>query len=253
MTEVRSVQVLVEGFHDRGFVSGWLSYRGWKDPGAGDAGQRIPFMNPVTGKPVASGRYGFRSPTGATFVEVVPHEGDRSMLDEVPGVCRRASPGSGVLIALDADDDSFQRGVQRRTQAVDDRLSRDAFDPVRGEDGWCLASGLTVDLLVWGTNGDGALPGVPAQHCLERVVALALAQVYPARAAAVQSWLDARPECAAATPKAMTWSHMAGWFAETGCDAFLRHRIWDDAKVAQRMQELLDATPATDAMRRLEA
>jgi hypothetical protein len=68
-------------------------------------------------------------------------------------------------------------------------------------------------------------PGVPARQTLERLVCAALAAAFPERGPSVQAWLDSRPEGPAAGPKEFAWSHMAGWYAEHGCQEFYSY-LW---------------------------
>jgi hypothetical protein len=73
--------------------------------------------------------------------------------------------------------------------------------------------------------GDGNCPGLPEQQTLERVVCAALVAAFPDRGLAVQKWLDSRTQGPTAGPKEFAWSHMAGWYAEHGCENFFRY-LW---------------------------
>jgi hypothetical protein len=253
MTVIRNVQLLVEGFHDRAFVRGWLAHRGWRDPGERQSG-RVPVTNPVTQKIVSKGNYAFVAPGGTTFVEVTPQQGARSVLGSLVSRCGRAAPPDPdeLVLVLDADHTDYREGYRRREDAVENALA--AHTPERVlSGGWRLSSGLHVALWVWGTPTGVDAPGVPATHCLERLVAVACADTYPRRAHAVQGWLDTRPEPAGANAKAIAWSWMAGWYSDQGCDAFLRHAVWTDLDLATCLSKRLDATTAGDTLRRLES
>jgi len=63
----------------------------------------------------------------------------------------------------------------------------------------------------------------------------ALIAAYPERGSPVQDWLDARPDGPPAGPKEFGWSHMAGWYAERGCQAFYS-ALWTDARVTQELE-----------------
>jgi hypothetical protein len=210
-------------------------------------------MNPVTKKGVGRGNYGFTAPTNTAFVEVTPHQGDRSVLDTLASRCSRAAPPDPhtIVLVLDADHEDYIEGIRRRTEGVEQRLL--AHDAERIGDGpWRLSSGLEIELCVWGTRDDVQGVAIPSTHCLERLVASALAEAYPARSEAVWRWLDGRPEASGAPPKAISWSYMAGWYSDQGCDAFLRHGLWEDPLVAPSLDRLVAATGAGRIIDRLE-
>lgn len=99
--------------------------------------------------------------------------------------------------------------------------------------------------------------GVPRQQCLERLLCSAAATVWPRRAEALGRWLRERPEpsvrlggCVAGsgvapadTAKTFGWTLMGGWFAEHGCDDFLR-QVWTHEALAQQLRERLEASGA---------
>jgi len=99
-----------------------------------------------------------------------------------------------------------------------------------------------VALLRWEVS-DPPAPGLPDQQTLERLACAALAAAYPARAASVQSWLDARPAPPGADPKEHAWSYMAGWHAEHGCEAFYSN-LWIDPRVRTELESRLRASGA---------
>lgn len=100
-----------------------------------------------------------------------------------------------------------------------------------------------VALIRWETS-DPPAPGLPNQETLERLVSAAIAAVYPARAVHLQNWLDGRPDKpTAANVKEHSWSYMAGWFAEHGCDHFYSH-LWNDPAVVAQLQSRLQAAGA---------
>jgi hypothetical protein len=91
--------------------------------------------------------------------------------------------------------------------------------------------------------GDPPSAGLPAQQSLERLVCAALVAAYPPRGPAVTNWLDSRPAAPVAGPKEFAWSHMAGWYAEYGSDAFFR-KLWLDAPAVTELQTRLTACGA---------
>lgn len=237
---MRNVTIQVEGYHDRAFLSGWLLHRGWSDPGKVPSG-RVPVRNPVTGKPVTGGRFAFVAPSGSTFVEVAPNQGDTSLLS-ILDVRRLAPPEPNELVVvLDVDDEDRVTGEARREQSVDDRLTRSGVEMTREGSSWRLASGVLVHLGLWSCDG-AYCDGVPRQQTLERIICTAIARAYPDRASAVQVWLDGRPALPPdRSPKEHSWSYMAGWYADLGCDAFLTN-LWSDPEVAAALGELLSTS-----------
>jgi len=101
-----------------------------------------------------------------------------------------------------------------------------------------LDGGATKVSLVRWEVGDPPAPGLPDQQTLERLTSAALAAAYPARAASVQTWLDARPIPPGADPKEHAWSYMAGWYAEHGCEAFYSN-LWKDTRVVVELETRL--------------
>ena len=91
--------------------------------------------------------------------------------------------------------------------------------------------------------GDPPSAGLPAQQSLERLVCAALVAAYPPRGPAVTNLLDSRPAAPVAGPKEFAWSHMAGWYAEYGSDAFFR-KLWLDAPAVTELQTRLTACGA---------
>jgi hypothetical protein len=49
------------------------------------------------------------------------------------------------------------------------------------------------------------------------------------------------PSRPAALNKAYSWAHMAGWYADRGCEGFLK-ALWSDAAVATELQRCLGAS-----------
>jgi hypothetical protein len=248
---MRNVAVHVEGYHDRDFLRGWLLHRGWKDPGQRTRGRET-ITNPVSGKDVKGGRFGFLSPGDSAFVEVVPGRGDVDLLDEIGRKARRVVPPEPdeLIVVLDVDDPNLVEGTARREQSVHDRLLRSDPGVVREGSTWTLSSGVVVRLALWACDSERCR-GVPDVHTLERIVSASIARVYPERASAVQEWLDGRPAAPRTSAKAHSWSYMAGWYADLGCAAFLSN-LWDDANVAAALDELLSASGLEGIIRGLE-
>jgi hypothetical protein len=249
---MRNVTIQVEGYHDRSFLSGWLLHRGWSDPGRVPSG-RVPVRNPVTGKAVTGGRFAFVAASGSTFVEIAPNQGDTNLLGILDGLVKRLAPPEPdeLIVVLDVDDEDRAGGIGRREQSVDDRLARSRVEVTRDGASWRLASGVRVHLALWSCDGE-ACDGVPARHTLERIICAAIARAHPTRASAVQGWLDGRPAMPPSpSPKEHSWSYMAGWYADHGCDAFLSN-LWSDPNVATALDDLLSTSGLEAILRSYE-
>jgi hypothetical protein len=110
------------------------------------------------------------------------------------------------------------------------------------EGDWKLGDTL-VSALLWHVP-DPVPAGAPEPQTLERLACAALCAVYPERGEAVRTWLQSRPEPSRAKEhKAIAWTHMAGWYAGQGCDAFYTC-LWTDPPVAAELERLLRATSA---------
>jgi hypothetical protein len=88
---------------------------------------------------------------------------------------------------------------------------------------------------------------LPPHESLERLVCAAIIAAYPERGPYMQQWLVWRPGGPAAAAglggEEFACSHMAGWFADHGCDDFDRE-IWRDGKIPTHLQSRLTAIVA---------
>ena len=107
----------------------------------------------------------------------------------------------------------------------------------------------SLSCAVW-TAPDPQGPGLPCKNTLERLVCAALVAAYPQRAKPIQQWLESRAEAPDAGPKEFAWSHMAGWYADQGCEAFYRV-LWSDAEVTKQLETRMAQIGAWDFVRRL--
>lgn len=246
---MRYVEVLVEGFHDRAFIDGWLRHRGWRGPSA--TGRRS-LRNPVTRKKVDGGRYGLTAPNNGTFVELVPARGDTNLLALAGERIHRAGPHDPdeLIVVLDVDEEDHERGIERRRAALEQLLTR--TDPATSRDGgaW-TSSGVLVRQILWYCEDSRDL-GAPRRNTLERVVSVAIRRAFEDRAEAVQRWLDERPSAPITSPKAYSWSYMAGWFADRGCEAFLSE-LWNEGPIARELDRLMAACGAKDTFELVES
>lgn len=99
-----------------------------------------------------------------------------------------------------------------------------------------------ISLVRWETN-DAPTPGVPNKQTLERLVCASIVAAYPQRGQNVQDWLEARHDPPTLSVKEYSWSLMAGWRAESGCDDFLRS-LWDDDAIAAELKTRLESSGA---------
>jgi len=257
--EKRESVVLCEGFYDRAFWAGWLKHLGCSDPGEPkNGGSRRPVIDPW-GIRVQTGQFGFRSRSNR-FVRVVPCHGKSRLLPEfrirLKEECEQVRQDAAVsrlarlVLAIEPDtvagSGSPRTGLRHRDLLA---IVRE-LEPQAQEDGQgdiALLGGTTfVSLVRWELAVENA-PGIPAQQTLERVVCAALVAAFPKRGATVQTWLDGRPEAPAAGPKEFVWSHMAGWYAEHGCQDFFSY-LWSaesrDNGVREELEKRLRACGA---------
>lgn len=246
--------IYCEGFYDRAFWAGWLEHLKCIDPGKPPAGifRRQPIRDPF-GTSVVLGQYAFRTPADR-FVRIVPCHGK----DQIPQALRirileRTSKSlEQVVVNFDSDltasaDTSQQDSPGRLVQIMKDA---DPASTQNAEGDWLLDGGATtVSIVRWQTD-DAQAPGIPPKQTLERLICAALAAVYPERATAVQNWLDSRPKPLSVTGKAFAWSHMAGWYADNGCEDFCR-RIWDEPPIAAELKSRLQHSGAWAIAERL--
>jgi hypothetical protein len=239
--------VLCEGVHDRAFWKGWLEHLGCEDarPRRGDA------VDPF-GETVRKGHFAFFSKEHS-FVRVTPCFGDTKVLQALKNrLPDRTTHGLHRLVVnLDTDADAGDpAGIEERTAAlrakVEAHASHDA-QPVRLPDGdLAIDRGATLISVVLWSAGDPALPHLPAKETLERLVCAAIVAAHPTRGEDVAAWLGSRRgffASSAGLVKEHAWSHMAGWYADGGCDEFYQ-AVWRDEAVAIELEARLRPTGA---------
>ncbi len=244
--------VLCEGYHDRAFWAGWLERLGCTDPGQPPGStRRIPVTDPW-GTQVSGGQFAFRSASDK-FVRLVPCRGDarrvrreaRSRLDkERQRFQQQASTSRLTRLVFNVDTDvnvsdaSLKTGFRLQDlRSLVDELDPSATENEQGD--FLLFEGRTTVSLVRWESADDATDGVPSQQSLERLVCGAVVAAYPDRGPAVQNWLDSRPGDPPTGPKEFAWSHMAGWFAQQGCEAFFRVLWQKEPEVANQLESRL--------------
>ena len=234
--------ILCEGYHDRAFWTGWLEHLGCENLGRPRGGrERIRVVDPF-GNPVTGGEFAFHSRTGK-FARIVPCRGKDKVLPTAESRLKDREIKELVRLVVNVDSDvdageSDSVGPAVTYQAVETLLRR--FGEVeKMEQGDLLldSGGILVSIVRWEAS-DPLTSGLPNQQTLERLVCAALVAAYPRRGAAVQEWLDGRPEATEAGPKEFAWSHMAGWYAEEACEAFYR-AVWRESGVAGELESRL--------------
>lgn len=234
--------VLCEGYHDRAFWTGWLEHLACENLGRPQRrGGRIQVLDPWGGA-VGGGEFAFKSKTGK-FVRIVPCGGKDKVLPAAESRLKDREVKELVHLVVNVDSDVavHERGSAPLTlsyQAVEALLQEFGNVDRNEHDDFVLEAGATlVSVLRWQAS-DPATAGLPSQQTLERLVCAAVVAAYPDRGAAVQSWLDSRPEGPEAGPKEFVWSHMAGWYAEYACETFYR-AVWNDTHVAGELETRL--------------
>lgn len=250
----RESLILCEGYHDRAFWAGWLLRLGCVDPGLDSTrGGRQKVVDPW-GKAVTGGDFGYRTKRDG-FVRVRPCGGKdrlfdraRSRLDQER---QRAQQDKTQIqlarLVLTVDPDAPADGASSKTGFRQQDLGSWVcpFDEKARQDGsgdWLLFDGEVVVSLVRWTANDASGEGLPEQQTLERLVCAALVAAFPKRGPSVQNWLDSRPDAPDAGPKEFAWSHMAGWYAEHGCQEFYSY-LWTaergDGRVRAELEKRL--------------
>lgn len=243
--------ILVEGFYDRAFWSGWLKRLGCDDArplrASGDRGQATdPF-----GKPVGREDFAFYSPS-RRFIRVRPCHGESQMRDALARRLKERTTAAlrWIIFNRDADttagpDDDADERANALTRQLAERYEGEVGEPrmVRLPDS-------AIAVVPWLVR-DLPVPELPAKQTLERLVCAALVEAFPERGSAVAGWLSSL-RGSAASPKAYAWAHMAGFYPESGCDEFYQ-QVWDDPVVALALERRLDATGAGELVRRLVA
>jgi len=246
MTDPSETLILCEGYHDRAFWAGWLAHLGCSTDGFSPNSPGYPRQDPWGGK-IGGGQFAFTSPSGH-FLRVVPCQGKdklrpaaRARLRE-----RQTKTLARLILNVDPDTDAASSTPPAGIRAQDVLTLAREFDPaaqILPNGDIHLEGGATkVSLVRWEAT-DPPAPGLPNQQTLERLACAAVVAAYPARAGAVQSWLDARPAAPAAGPKEHAWSYMAGWYGEHGCQDFYEN-LWRDPRIVEELQSRLLAAGA---------
>jgi hypothetical protein len=240
MSMPRRAVVLCEGYYDRSFWKGWLVH----GLGCRSLDPRGPLKDPW-GKNVGQGHFGFYSSSETLFIRVVPCNGDNKLLPTARRYLESLGTEPLAHLVLNVDVDTSTAGAARAVEMVRTLVSEVSSTAQRDEAGDFIlgASATRVSPVAWYLDRPERA-GVPNTQTLERLVCTALYEAYPERAAAVASWLSARPDPSTeAQAKAHAWSYMAGWYAEHGCSDFYEG-VWRDPRLAQVLRRYLEDSRA---------
>ncbi|WP_394794591.1 hypothetical protein [Armatimonas sp.] len=249
MSQSESV-IVCEGYFDRAFWHGLLMHH-FK---CTDQRKEGPW-----GRVPGGGVYGFTSPTGRAL-RIVPtntrprkgnsrnpvFQGGELFLQE-----RQTQPIEYMILNIDADTESAEEDAARDYSAQLLKLIQETVSEavLWAEREVAFGDPVTcISLIPWHFPGEVS-PPVPQKQTLERLVSVALGAVYPERAKNVTSWLDSRVDSPKPSPKEVTWSYMAGWHAELGCEAFFKE-IWRDSQVADELIRILQGNGSWEIITR---
>ena len=179
------------------------------------------------------------------FLRIKECKGDGNVIRLAEGrIGERATKGlRHVVVCFDADEhESSAEPAAPRLKSFATLAAKLGATLEKGGRSFKLDNGATtVSVVIWHSL-EPARPGIPSVHTLERLVAAAIADVDPAKAAAVATWLGAAP-VVAAHPKAYAWSYMAKWYADGGCDRFYE-QVWEDPALQAALKRGLEAIGA---------
>lgn len=241
--------VLCEGYHDRAFWAGLLLFLNCTDPGIVPGGKRR-MTKDIRGETVTAGQFYYYTQTG-NGLRVVPCQGKDNILPTLDRFLteRGTKPFARLVVNVDPDTDVANASnvtTGLRVQDVLRRVQQPKFDPLAQLDSngeIVIDQGSSRVALVRWEVADAPGEGLPDQQTLERLVCAAMVAAYPQRGPHVQKWLDARPDLPPFSVKEFAWSHMAGWYAEHGCDDFYRC-LWDDTAISVELKARLQASGA---------
>lgn len=222
MSGPRQSIILCEGYDDRSFWAGWLVV----GLGCTEAKGRDPW-----GRMVNQGKYAYRSKTDA-FLLVHPCDGRERLTEQARFYLsgHPTHPLAHLLINHDSDEDAPGWGdreieLKKVTGAA------------------TIPDDVSLSVVVWGCDDGAEAVGIPIEQTLERLVAASIVAAYPDRGPVVRDWLARQPATIGAPHKAHTYSLLAKWYGDHGCDDFFR-AIWRDDAVRRELEARLHASGA---------
>jgi len=216
--------------------------------------QRSPVVD-IRGVEVKGGQYYYYTP-GGNGVRVVPCNSKDNIPKTFKLFINKRTTDRIVRLIVNVDADTHADGtpgaptISRQSligllKAIDPAMSVD-------EDGTIAIDQTTllISLIHWRAE-DATSPHLPNQQTLERLVCASVFAAYPERGGIVQNWLGSRTSDApVAGVKEFALSHMAGWYADQGCDAFYRC-LWSDAAIAIELKSRLQSSGALQLVQQL--
>jgi hypothetical protein len=242
MRDIES-QIICEGYHDRAFWAGMLKHVGCTDPGDKGGGRRVQVKD-AYGDTIQSGNYGFLSKSNA-HIKVVPTHTKDAILTAVRLKLsnRNTKPLDRLVINVDSDRlaDGSPPATQELTVAriltVAQQFDNDAT--FNGDDILLDGGNTKISIVTW-ECGDAPGDGLPNQHTLERVVCAAILGAFPNRGAAVQGWLQSRPEPPQVDAKDHAFSYVAGWYAKIGSYEGFFSALWGMTPIVEQLVPRLE-------------
>ena len=242
------VYVLVEGYDDRAFWSGYLQ----QVVGLlrGDVAQRSPDCPSSTKRLLqrpARGQFTYLAPAKQVLTRVVPCASQGGSGPQATAlrqrIERRATDVEPRLSAIIdcRDDDGLEGEPPRRTvhSLLADVEKLDASAQQVG-DMVALSDGTLVVPITWRVQA--ASTDLPRQQTLERLVCAAVQRVYPDRLGCIATWLASRPSPPSPDKhhKAAAGGLWSGWYNNHGWGNFYE-AVWQDAALAAALLELMPA------------
>jgi hypothetical protein len=198
---------------------------------------------------VLGGQFAFRSPRGG-FIRVQPCHGKEKILPAARQRLGDRATRQLFRLVLNIDSDlpagvpaPRAAGLSRNDVLADVQKHFDSAASLTPNDEISLDGGTTLVSLIRWEAPDPPANGLPTQQSLERLLCAAIIAAYPARATAVHNWLLSVSVPLSGALKEYSWSYMAGWYAEHGCDNFFR-QVWQDAAITTELRNRLSHTNA---------
>ncbi len=232
--------VYCEGYLDRAFWKGWLTRLGCTNPFEDNPRVKDPWKKPVTG-----GQFGFWNP-GGEFIRIVPCNGKANILPQVRLRLEQRDTKAirRLVVNWDADTIDQPGGEEPAPKAqLRDIVGSFQVDAARTPEGDFVLEGeqpTTISLVVWEAEDEPA-PGLPDKQTLERLCCAAILDAYADRGERVSRWIRDLGEAPDPSPKSFSWSYMAGWYPDRGCEAFFE-ALWQDDALAEALRTRLEAT-----------
>jgi len=240
--------IVCEGYTDRAFWKGCLAHLECSEPRS-RGGVKDPW-----GLPVERGQHAYTS-RGGGFIRVVRAGGKANVLPRVRLFLHGHSthPVRRLIVNVYSDTSAGEVDAETGIGASHllgeiRRIYPDAHQASASPCDIDTGAGAIVSLVRWKVVDPDVR--LPAQQTLERLVCSAIARSYPERAEIVQAWLDSRRDAPPSSAKSYSWSYMAGWDADAGCEFFYTN-LWNDRRVTEELVSLLSPSGAWDAVKAL--